>query len=320
MPVYNAEKFLKEAIDSIVNQTYDDWELIVVNDGSTDESENLILSYADSRIKYSKNDGNKGIVYTRNKMIYMAKGEYIAFLDSDDIAMPERLKQQVDFLDFNPEYAMCGAWGIMIDERGEQIKKINLATQDADIRYSLLFASTFIQSSVMIRKQVLRENSYNEEYPVAEDYDLWCRLSRKYKLKNIAVHLTKYRWHGDNISQEKKALMDDVIKKIYKSQLSYLGVEASDRELLLHAAMRDKSLLNLSVNEYLAELKPWLRKIATVKNDKMTDKLTLRTIVDFRWIYACKEWGSKLQMLLPPIHLNPKGWALLARLLNERFQ
>ncbi|MBK5720417.1 glycosyltransferase [Dysgonomonas sp. Marseille-P4677] len=320
MPVYNAEAYLAQAIDSIISQTFTEWELILVNDGSTDKSEEIILSYSDSRIRYSKNSENKGIIYTRNLMIEMSLGEYIAFLDSDDISLPTRLEQQITFLDNNPDYALCGTWSIMSDKDGRKIRKINMPSSNEDIKCSLLFINTFVQSSIMIRKEILIQHSYNKNFPVAEDYELWCRLSRLYKLKNLPIHLTQYRWHGDNISQSKKTLMDNLVKDIYRRELNYIGINPTNEELLLHAAIKDKTIVDISTEEYLKALKLWLIKLANHadENKAYNRDIFISTLV-FRWIFACKEWQTPIKALSLPISLNIKQYRILFKMLRQRI-
>ncbi|MFT3992672.1 MAG: glycosyltransferase family 2 protein [Dysgonomonas sp.] len=320
MPVYNAQKYLAEAIDSIIAQTYSDWELIIINDGSTDDSENIILSYKDSRIKYSKNTQNRGLIYTRNKMIELASGEYLAFLDSDDIAYPERLKHQIDFLDKNPDYGLCGTWSEMINEQGSKIKKLQLSDQNDEIQCTLLFSSTFVQSSIMIRKQLLIEHPYDEKYPLAEDFDLWCRLSRVCKLSNIPICLTKYRWHSSNISKSKKERLDELVKNIYKKELQIIGLDANDNELNIHSAIRDRSILPIPNNQFFPQLKTWLQKLSTsALSSNHYDRDTLMATICFRWIFACKERGAYLKILQLPIDLNNKGVIKLGKMLAKRF-
>lgn len=320
MPVYNAEAYLAEAIDSIISQTFTEWELILVNDGSTDKSEEIILSYSDTRIRYSKNVENKGIIYTRNLMIEMASAEYIAFLDSDDISMPDRLNQQVSFLENNPDYALCGTWSIMTNKDGKQIRKINMPSCYEDIKCSLLFVNTFVQSSMMIRKEILVKHPYDKGYPVAEDYELWCRLSRLYKLKNLPVHLTKYRWHGDNISQSKKEQMDSLVKGIYKRELNVIGIKPTDEELSLHAAIKDRTIIKQPTKAYLKGLRVWLRKLANSETSKeIYNRDAFISTIAFRWIFACKEWQVPAKALLLPISLNLKQYRILLNMLRQRI-
>ncbi len=320
MPVYNASQYLAEAIDSIIAQTLEDWELIIIDDGSTDTSDEIIRSYTDTRIRYFQNDGNKGLIYTRNKLIELATGEYIAFLDSDDISMPERLQQQVAFLDNNPDYGLCGTWSLMIDVNGSRIKKINMPVSDEEIRCSLLFINTFVQSSIMIRKKILLDHPYNGDYPLAEDYELWCRLSRQYKLKNLPAHHTRYRWHNTNISKSKKEQLDNLVKNIYRRELSYIGIDASDKELTLHSAIRDKTISNLPSKQLLQQIGEWLKRLseAAIQSNKY-DNTTLLATVAFRWIFACKGQKHYLKALSLPVKLNIKGYRLLLKMLRERL-
>ena len=110
MPVYNGEMYLREAIDSILHQTFTDFEFLIINDGSTDNSETIILSYDDSRIRYEKNDSNLKLIATLNKGIELAKGKYIVRMDADDISIPDRIEKQVAFLEKNPDVGICGSW------------------------------------------------------------------------------------------------------------------------------------------------------------------------------------------------------------------
>lgn len=320
MPVYNTQQYLAEAIDSVIRQTYYDWELIIINDGSTDDSENIILSYKDCRIKYYKNPENKGLIYTRNKMIEYASGIYLAFLDSDDAAYPERLEHQVKFLDRNIDYGLCGTWSEMIDEQGKKIKNLKLSDQNDEIRCTLLFSSTFIQSSIMIRKELLIKYPYDEKYPLAEDYDLWCRLSRVCKLSNIPICLTKYRWHSSNISKSKKEELDKLVENIYKKELQIIGVDVSDDELNIHSAIRDKRILAIPNDQFFPQLEVWLQKLnKAALSSKYYNHNTLIATICFRWIFACKERGAYEKIFQFPIFLNFKGIIKLGRMLAKRF-
>lgn len=120
MAAYNQADFIKQSIDSILTQSFSDFELIVVNDGSTDDTAIIVESFTDNRIRLVNNDGNKGLIYTRNRLLTLARGEYIAILDGDDIAQPDRLKLQYNFLSANPEIALCGGHATIIDENGDK--------------------------------------------------------------------------------------------------------------------------------------------------------------------------------------------------------
>ncbi|PIY07896.1 MAG: glycosyl transferase [Flexibacter sp. CG_4_10_14_3_um_filter_32_15] len=233
MPVFNGEKFLKIAIESILNQTYMDFELLIINDGSTDKSAEIINSYQDKRIRLLENDGNKGIFYTRNRLFEEAKGNYIAILDCDDYAEPTRLEKQADFLDKNEEFGLVGSWVTIIDNENTIKGAWQLEHRPERIPAKLLFLNQFAQSSVMMRRE-FADLKYREEIPLAEDYDLWVRISQKTRVINLAESLVKYRLHNENISQTKEKELQENVFKIYKNQLEELGIYANQDELIIH--------------------------------------------------------------------------------------
>ncbi|MDR0427020.1 MAG: glycosyltransferase [Dysgonamonadaceae bacterium] len=157
MPVFNAEKYLNTAIDSILNQTYPDFELVIINDGSTDQSEQIILSYKDERISYHINPANEGLVNTLNKGIAFCSGKYIARMDADDISLPGRFEKQIRFLEKNPDVVMVGGYMDKINEKGKRKTKYNKAVPNHLIKDRLFFGNYFAHSSMMIRKDILKE-------------------------------------------------------------------------------------------------------------------------------------------------------------------
>ena len=205
MPVYNGEKYLKEAIESILKQSYTDFEFIILNDGSTDKTEEIILSYDDPRIVYVKNENNLQIVETLNKGISLAKGKYIARMDADDISLSERLKKQVDFMDKNPEIGVCGSW---VEYFGGQEGIWKTPQKDDEIKMSLFMGSPFSHPSVIIRRDLFSDKcSYSSEYPQAEDYYLWSVLAPRCQFHNIQEVLLRYRIHSCQLSKEQVSKM-----------------------------------------------------------------------------------------------------------------
>jgi glycosyltransferase involved in cell wall biosynthesis len=199
MPVYNAELYVGEAIESILNQSYTDFEFIILNDGSTDKSEEIILSYQDQRIRYYKNAQNLKLPVTLNKGIEQAKGEYIARMDSDDIALPERLMKQIHFLDQNPEVGVCGS---NVELFGKWNFITDLSNTSHDIDAELLLKNPVFHSTVMFRKSLILESGikYNPSFEHLEDYFFWAELSFYTKIVNLKDVLLKYRWHEENVS------------------------------------------------------------------------------------------------------------------------
>ena len=236
MPVYNGEKYLREAIDSVLAQTYTNFELLLINDGSTDSSKSIILSYDDPRIRYIENEKNLRLIATLNKGIDLAKGDYIARMDADDVCMPERFEEQVDFLSKNNDIDLCGSWAIRIDGDGTITGRIKNINTPGLLKCATYFTCPFIHPSVMFRAQVLKDNHYNPSVPDVEDTELWHRLTLKgYKMANITKYLLKYRWHGENISAQKEDYVISVKKSIFRPTMeNFLGKSLSDEEMDLH--------------------------------------------------------------------------------------
>jgi len=293
MPVYNASGFLVEAVNSIIDQTFTDWELIVVNDGSTDNSEAIIKKYNDSRIKYYRNEKNEGLIYTLNKAIGLSNGKYIVRMDADDIALPERLQLQYDFLSRNKEYAMCGGNAIVINGEGDNIGKIVNLQSDEYLRIHLLFSVPFIHPSVMIRAGILKNNLFDPAYKHAEDYELWCRIADDYKIANLNMNLLRYRWHNTNVSVLNQKKQDEVKDQIIIEQLKKIGLIPTREELDLH---------KITFNQYSAKdtvkkkepftnyqgLDKWFSKIMLA--NKSSAKYNPDALIAYlwsRWIVLC---------------------------------
>lgn len=199
MPLYNTEMYVAQAIQSLLSQTYTDFELIIVDDGSTDKSLEIVKSFKDSRIKIMRNQQNQGIVFSRNRGLKEAVGEYIAPFDSDDIAMPDKFRKQIDFLKTHPDFGLIGSWIKMIDENGKFIKKKwRLFAKPEEIPAQLLFRNYFAQSSVVIRREALPVSGYENGFSFGEDYRMWIDIAKKYKMWNYPECLLLYRVHSKN--------------------------------------------------------------------------------------------------------------------------
>ena len=214
MPVYNCEKYLREAIDSILNQTFNDFEFLIINDGSIDSSRKIILSYDDPRIRFIDNEKNIGITCSLNKGLQLAKGEYIARQDADDISFPERLEKQVVFLDTYENVGLVGSSPILIDADGNKIKMLKVRTDSKEIKESLFRTNQFIHGSVIFRNKCIEQiGSYREAVKFCEDYDLWLRISESWDVANIREPLYYLRINLNSISvvektgQERYALL-----------------------------------------------------------------------------------------------------------------
>lgn len=236
LPVYNGEKYLREAIESVLSQTYTNFELLLINDGSTDGSKDIILSYNDTRIRYIENERNLKLIATLNKGIDLAAGDYIARMDADDVCMPKRFEKQVQFLATHSDIDMCGTWAIRIDGEGKTTGRIkNIDTAEL-LKCATYFTCPFVHPSVMIRASVLKNNLYDPVFSDVEDTELWHRLSLLgYKMANIPHYLLKYRWHGENISSRREEYVVATKKKIFRPAIEvFLDKSLSEDEMELH--------------------------------------------------------------------------------------
>jgi glycosyltransferase involved in cell wall biosynthesis len=232
MSVYNGERYLYDSIDSILKQTYEDFEFIIIDDYSTDNSEEIIKSFRDKSIVFIKNDTNLGLTHSLNKGLRLCRGKYVARIDADDISMPHRLNTQVEFLE-QSDYLMIGSWVYIINEYNKVKATKKLLTQCIDLRYKLLFRNNFIHSTVMFRKDVvLQLNGYDPRYPSTEDYQLWSRLSRIGNIGNIPQYLVYWRENSHGISSTTKSIQNEFIERIaFENQKAILKVRENNESL-----------------------------------------------------------------------------------------
>lgn len=208
-PIYNTNpQYLREMIDSVLAQTFTDFEFLILNDSPDNtEIEDIVLEYAkqDDRIKYSKNDKNMGITPSRNKLLKMATGEYVAVFDHDDISVPTRFEKQVAYLDANPYVGVVSG---LLQWFGENNDIHYAPEHDSDIKMHLTENCYVAHTAAMMRKSVLVDNNieYEEKYSPAEDYRLWTRLIDVTNFYNFQEPLVLYRWNGDNttVTQQDK--------------------------------------------------------------------------------------------------------------------
>lgn len=222
MPVYNSERYLKEAIESILNQTFQDFEFLIFDDGSTDNSKEIIKEYVDKddRIVPFFSEINCGYVVHLNKGIELAKGEFIARMDSDDISLPTRFEKQIDFLKKNPHIGVLGSSTILINEDGKEIGAFKKETDYQLLHFLSYFMNPISHPTVMFRKEIVFYlKGYRLEYMPAEDYNLWVRALKHTKVASLKESLLTYRVHSKSIS---KARSHKQKKLFYLSQRTHL--------------------------------------------------------------------------------------------------
>lgn len=230
MPAYNAEKYIKEAMESILSQTFRDFEFIVLNDCSRDETEAIIQSFDDPRIVYVKNDRNMGVAGTLNRGLGMAEGQYIARMDADDISLPARLEKQVQYLDAHPDVAVLGTNVEIFDENGV-ISTGWSSTDPEQMKVDLLFSCGLAHPSVMMRKSVVQElGGYDLDFEGLEDYQLWCRVAKRHGVTTLPNLLFRYRVHSAQVTKNPSTKYLNRLWALKTWQMEQLGL--SDERIL----------------------------------------------------------------------------------------
>lgn len=305
MPVYNCEKYLRQAIESILNQTYKDFEFIIINDGSIDNSFNIIKEYQlqDGRIITISRE-NKGLIYSLNEGISLASGKYIARMDGDDIALPERFEKQVEFLEHKKDVDVIGthiyAFGNEDIEKSKKIEeRFNVLIDEINMEKIIFDDIVICHPSSMIRREVLDKlGGYSYKYTCAEDYDLWIRaLKFGFKLSTVNEKLTRYRLHNESKSYnddlENNTLLDYInIKLDYLEK--YLCVKqincfiwgASNGGRLVKKILTEK-FYNINVIGYIDKY-----KIGKFEGISIYNPDEIKNIKEFNYIFIATTPGK----------------------------
>jgi len=242
IPVHNGERYLREAIESMLNQTYRNLEIIIIDDGSTDQTASVANRFSDSRIRFINQPVNIGLVATLNNGIQHCSGEFIARMDADDVSEPERIEKQVKFLLEHPDIGLLGTAIRVIAER-QRLRPVY--TNPDEIKSRLLYGNPINHPTVMIRTSTLGVHRYDPSFIHAEDYELWCRMKKTVRLSNLPEALLQYRSHPQQISRTAGEVQLQTIKRIHEQLLHELGLDTNEKTLRLH--------LDIYLKNYRAE-------------------------------------------------------------------
>lgn len=266
MPVHNGEKYLRESIESILNQTFSDFIFLIIDDGSTDKSAYIIKSYNDKRIKLLINEKNIGISKTLNIGIDNAHTKYIARMDQDDISLPNRIEEQINFMEAHPEIGICGTWMTAFNDKKQEVLK-KRPVKNNDIKAMLLFHNPIAHPTVMMRRDVLYKNNlrYDPLYDGLEDYDLWERMSVVTKMENMPKPLLLYRLHPTQLSRTSPARTEK-LGNIQGRQYARIGAEKGGLAAILsannkHHLYNNWSLRKIIYGIYYANFKSSVKKL-----------------------------------------------------------
>lgn len=290
LPVYNGQPYLRQAVESVLNQTFANFELLIIDDGSTDQSRTVVNQFSDPRIKIIINPVNQGLTHVLNLGLRIAQGEYIARMDADDICRHQRLEKQLNFMQNNPEVALVGSWAEIIDDRDKIIGYRRPPIDPQILKFNLLFFNPLIHSSIFFRKEaVAKAGGYNESYKRAQDYELYSRLIRRNTLAVIPEHLLRYREHKYSVTkspQTKEVAQNSALQIVRQNWENYL-------------ALSDSVFIALSKTLFLKGRYPnlresatswvWLRKLFTSYAKK--EQLSASQKKKIRPLYRCFQKG-----------------------------
>lgn len=326
IPVFNRERYIGSAVESILGQSFSDFELLVVDDGSTDDSCGVVESYRDARIRLVRNENNLGIPRTRNKGLELARGRYIAMLDSDDCALSDRLEKQVAFLDRHTDYVEVGSWGRAMDRDGRPLSRIKKQPVSWDeVKAQLLFNCCISNRSVMGRTAILREFGYRNDYFRCQDYELHVRLARRYKIGNLPDILVHGRVHEEQVTGQTFELGLSKKREIAAMQLDELGVGYTEHDLERHVALGRMGKLSFTPDQaYLVWAEAWLRQLQTANRSATCyPEPAFSEVLSGLWMRACRRteggsrWGLWAQFWLSPLS-RATGGRLRRRLTRLR--
>ncbi len=280
MPVYNARAYVAEAIGSILSQTFRDFEFIIIDDGSTDRSAEIILAYDDPRIRYMKNESNLHLSGSLNRALDRAKGRYIARMDADDIALPHRLQTQYDFMQAHPQIDICGSW---VEAFGETDGVWERPAGHDAIKAYMLFSNPMMHPTIFAKAAFFESFRYDERFDKSEDYALWIDAIRSKTFANIPKVLLRYRTHRSQVSrtQMHDQLTNSVaLKRIMLKRLGCAGNEEEIRLLMLLGYRGDRTVCKIeALDRFLREMVLCNRRTGYVPETVLTD-----CIGKFRWI------------------------------------
>lgn len=319
MPVYNGAAFVEEALTSILSQTFNEFEFLIVDDGSTDATYEILSSCRDPRIRLLRNHNNLGLARSLNKGLMAARGQYVARMDADDVSWSHRLRAQTDFMDAHPEVGICGAW---IEVVGEGVRQVWRYPSDHDTtRTRLLFESTLAHPVVMMKRHLLEDErlSYDESFGAAQDYELWSRAASGCVLANLPEVLLTHRLHREQVGQRKSEVQQAGAAKVRARLLHQMGISPTSDEFETHQAISSWSWG--ADPEFPEKANAWLQRLVYVNGYTHSyPEVILEQVVGERWFSICQAfeggpgsmfWKSPLSRVVDlgwKINLQRRMW------------
>lgn len=280
MPVYNGEKYLNETIESVLNQTFSDFIFLIINDGSIDKSENIILSYKDPRIAYYKNEKNLGLVSTLNYGIELVDTEFLARMDADDIWIDTKLEKQLNLLDSRLDVGICGT---STQKFGAYNSDFIFPVNNEELKVGFLFYCCMSHPSVIFRMSFLKETGirYNPDYFPAEDYKMWVECLDYTQIVNLTEKLVLYRQHEDQITSDSNNIQKLQSNRVQKELLKKINIDDSYLDFYINVFLKRNS------NNEIKKTKLWIKSI--LENNKannyyFNDHLLKNSLYKFHYV------------------------------------
>ncbi|MCX8080388.1 MAG: glycosyltransferase [Bacteroidia bacterium] len=289
LPVYNASFFLKDSVRSILNQTYKNFELIIINDGSTDNSREILNRIKDNRIKFIDYDYNRGLIDTLNEGISLSKGKYLVRMDADDQSHPRRIEVLVNYMEANPNVGIAGSYTNLTGPSLYYKKKLS----SDEIKSRLLFDNIFSHPTMIFRRQLFSDYSvaYNKKYFCAEDYGLWFEMMNQTDYGLVPRRLLHYGIHQNQVSMVFREEQLQSVQKIHREWLSLIQVSYDENEINLHQKIFHK---NYEITpEFFCSCEKWLMKlISSNENSKFHHPESFKKIVAWVWFELATHLAS----------------------------
>jgi glycosyltransferase involved in cell wall biosynthesis len=311
MPVFNAEAHVKEAVESVLNQNYSDFDVLIIDDGSTDKSIEIIKEFEDSRIKIHSLEQNKGLVNALNVGLSMIDTDYIARTDADDVCLPDRLKVQVEFMDANQDVGAVGTGFDSLLPDGSIKSGGRFSPDHNSIRLKHLYIIQIIHGTSMLRTKVIRDNDlrFDQDFKHAEDYDFFDRLSSVSQIANIPEPHYLIRQHDQRVSTQFSSIQKDNSDRVKLRIMKQIGVDASvdDLEILQWMMYQNYDWYDLEKALRLSEL---IDKICSAnEKSKYLPPDYLRSELGTRFMHFCNSFSTRSNKVFSLLWQN-KSWRL----------
>ncbi len=277
MPVYNGSKYVAKAIESILGQTFTNFEFLIIDNASEDNTLEIISSFKDPRIKLIKNPRNLHLIKSLNIGLEISRGKYVARMDHDDISLPRRLEVEHNFLEQHPTVAIVGTWSIIIDGNDTPIKIHKNPTGSNVIKYELLFGNTTTHPSIMMRKDIIIEaKGYDEKWLNTEDYNLYSRVIQSHEIANIPEPLLYYRTHGSSLTgaaSSQSIIRENTFRMMKENIQRYFSMTEREYHLVTRVLINRIPDPSISIHDILETLKLY-KKIHRAFLDKEGSRLS----------------------------------------------